>query len=50
MRCLIKLVVEVSKKYKMTKKNNKIIIYFKKIIKKFDICIRNKKRKNILKN
>ena len=31
----------------MIKKNNKIIIYLEKVIKKFDKYIKNKKEKNI---
>jgi len=38
---LIKLIIEVVKKCKMSK-NNKIIIYLKKIVKKFDKYFKDK--------
>jgi len=41
----IKLIVEVIEKYKITK-NNKIMIYLKEIIMKFDKYIKNKKKIN----
>ena len=39
---LVKLIIEIIQKYKMTE-NNKVMIYLKKINKKFDKYIKSKK-------